>query len=146
MTRLITTVSVYRCLGCCAAVGWPHTSFGPQVTPGSTEGLSKCQAFKDYLDACSLFFFSFNLAGPGLSCGMWNLVPQPGIEPRPPALGVRSPSHWNTQRSPSAHFQEDMFITKKMMMMMMEKAYLDGRAYCRPSNTLPFSILHWPRN
>ena len=23
------------------------------------------------------------LAAPGLSCGMWALVPQPGIEPRP---------------------------------------------------------------
>ena len=89
--------------------------------------------------------FFFNLAVPGLSCGMWNLVPEPGIEPRPPALGVRSPSHWNTQRSPSAHFQEDIFITKKMT-MMMENTYLDGWAYCRPSNTLSCSILHWPRN
>ena len=32
------------------------------------------------------------LAAPDLSCGMWNLVPWPGIEPRPPALGVQSPA------------------------------------------------------
>ena len=32
-----------------------------------------------------------------LSCGMWDLVPQPGINPRPPALGVRSLSHWTTK-------------------------------------------------
>ena len=28
---------------------------------------------------------------------MWDLVPWPGIEPRPLALGVRSLSHWNTR-------------------------------------------------
>ena len=27
------------------------------------------------------------------SCGMWDLVPRPGIEPGPSALGVWSPSH-----------------------------------------------------
>ena len=31
-----------------------------------------------------------------LSCNMWDLVPQPGIEPRSPAFGVWSPSHWTT--------------------------------------------------
>ena len=29
---------------------------------------------------------------------MWDLVPRPGIEPRPPALGVWSLSHWTTSR------------------------------------------------
>ena len=28
---------------------------------------------------------------------MWDLVPQPGIEPGPPALGARSLSHWITK-------------------------------------------------
>ena len=28
---------------------------------------------------------------------MWDLVPWPGIEPRPPALGARSLSHWITR-------------------------------------------------
>ena len=28
-----------------------------------------------------------------LGCGMWDLVPRPGIEPGPSALGVWSPSH-----------------------------------------------------
>ena len=32
-----------------------------------------------------------------LSYSMWDLVPQPGIEPRPPAFGVWSPSHWTTK-------------------------------------------------
>ena len=30
---------------------------------------------------------------------MWDLVLRPGIELRPPALGVRSPSHWTTRGS-----------------------------------------------
>ena len=47
---------------------------------------------------------------PGLSCimwdhvgffssSMWDLVPLLGIEPRPPALGVWSLSHWTTGKS-----------------------------------------------
>ena len=32
-----------------------------------------------------------------LSCGIWDLVPWPGIKPKPPALGARSLSHWTTR-------------------------------------------------
>ena len=32
-----------------------------------------------------------------LHCSMWDLVPWPGIEPGPPALGALSPSHWTTR-------------------------------------------------
>ena len=32
----------------------------------------------------------------GLSCSMWDLVPLPGIELRPPALGVCNLKHWTT--------------------------------------------------
>ena len=35
-----------------------------------------------------------------LSFGMWDLVPWLGIEPRPPALGVQSPSHWTSREVP----------------------------------------------
>ena len=38
-----------------------------------------------FIVACKIF-----------SCGMWDLVPWPGIEPRPPALGAQSLSHWTT--------------------------------------------------
>ena len=34
------------------------------------------------------------------SCGMWDLVPWPGIEPGPPALGARSLSHRTTREVP----------------------------------------------
>ena len=33
----------------------------------------------------------------GLSCGIWDLVPWPGIEPEPPALGVWHLNHWTTR-------------------------------------------------
>ena len=49
---------------------------------------------------CYFFLINFFLAAMGLSCnmralncGMWELVPRPGGEPGPPALGARSPSH-----------------------------------------------------
>ena len=36
-----------------------------------------------------------------LHCGMHtDLVPQPGIKPRPPALGARIPTHWTTTEVP----------------------------------------------
>ena len=35
-----------------------------------------------------------------LSCNLWDLVPWPGMEPGPPALGVWSPSHWTTREVP----------------------------------------------
>ena len=38
--------------------------------------------------------------GTGLPCGMWDLVPWPGIQPRPPSLGAQSLSHWTTRKAP----------------------------------------------
>ena len=57
-------------------------------------------------------FFFLNLAAPGLSCGtqdllashlnlscgMWDLIPQPGIEPGAPTLGAWSLSHRTTRK------------------------------------------------
>ena len=34
---------------------------------------------------------------------MWDVVPQPGIEPMPPALGTRSLNHLDYQGSPYFH-------------------------------------------
>ena len=38
------------------------------------------------------------------SWGMWDLVPRPGIEPGPPALGMQSLSHWTTREVPPSPF------------------------------------------
>ena len=42
-----------------------------------------------------------------LSLGMWDLVPSPGIELRPPALGVWGLSHWTTRRDPGLAFLKE---------------------------------------
>ena len=39
-----------------------------------------------------------------LSCGVWDLVPWPGIKPGPPALGAQSLSHWTTGEGPANMF------------------------------------------
>ena len=36
----------------------------------------------------------------GLPCGMWDLVPWLGVEPRPLALGAPSLSHWTPTEVP----------------------------------------------
>ena len=38
------------------------------------------------------------------SCCMWDLVPRPGMEPGPLALGVQSLSHWTTREVPHLSF------------------------------------------
>ena len=43
--------------------------------------------------ACGIFSCSMQT----LSCGVWDLVPWPGIEPRAPALGAQSLSPWPTR-------------------------------------------------
>ena len=42
--------------------------------------------FLIFVAACGIF-----------SCGMWHLVPFPGMEPRLPALGAQSLSRWTTR-------------------------------------------------
>ena len=48
-----------------------------------------------------------------LRCGMWDLVPWPGIQPRPPALGVQSPSHWTTSEVPGIHLKCPVLFTRR---------------------------------
>ena len=42
----------------------------------------------------------FVVAHKIFSCGMWDLVPWPGIEPQSRALGAGSLSHWATKQVP----------------------------------------------
>ena len=41
-----------------------------------------------------IFIFCIYLTALGLSCHIWDLVPWPGIEPGPPALGTWKLNHW----------------------------------------------------
>ena len=54
-----------------------------------------------------------------LSCGTWYLVPQPGMEPRPPALGVGSLSHWTTREVPPLPFSWECWITLRPVNMLL---------------------------
>ena len=56
---------------------------------------------------CFLFlppFLKFILTASGLCCGIWDLVPWPGVEPRAPALGSWNLSHWTPPPQGSPHF------------------------------------------
>ena len=62
-----------------------------------------------YLFGCarsqlSCWIFSCHLKT--LSCSMWDLVPWPGMEPGPPALGAQSLSHWTTREVPSVAYRK----------------------------------------
>ena len=51
-----------------------------------------------FLSFSEKMFHSFiYFAAPGLSCGIWDLFPWPGLEPGLPASGVQSLSHWATR-------------------------------------------------
>ena len=49
------------------------------------------------------------------SCGLWNLVPWPRIEPEVPALGAWSLSHWTVREVPPdmTYFQSSQFLGRE---------------------------------
>ena len=53
-----------------------------------------------FLEACRIFSCGLWT----LSCSMWDLVPWPGIESRPLALGAWILSHWITREAPEGQF------------------------------------------
>ena len=65
----------------------------------------------------SFFFFNIYLTLQGLSCGMWDLVSWSGIEPRPPALGTWSLSHWTTREIPGVSSWSDKNVLKLLVVM-----------------------------
>ena len=64
--------------------------------------------FKNNLFYFFLIFLFIYLAVPGLSYGMWDLVPWPGIKPRPYALGAWSLSHWTSKEVPVILYWHDL--------------------------------------
>ena len=85
-------------------MGWRRTGLqsGHQSTwlwepdcpsrPGHLRRDMTCTQYRDWY----LFLFFWNLAMLGICCGMWDLVPWPGIKPGSPALGAQSHSPWIT--------------------------------------------------
>ena len=72
-------------------------------------------------DICTSMFFKkkklkkiFVWLCRGLSCGMGDLVPWPGLEPRSPVLGTRSLSPWTTREVPACpEFTAALFTVAK---------------------------------
>ena len=49
------------------------------------------------------------------ACGLiavctWELVPRPGMEPRPPALGAWSITHWTTREVPENNVYDELCL------------------------------------
>ena len=55
--------------------------------------------------ACGIF----SCAMWTLSWGMWDTVPQPEIEPRPPVFGAWSLSHWTTREVPEKMMSSEIY-------------------------------------
>ena len=66
---------------------------------------SSLQHARSLVAACGLFSCGMQT----FSCGMWDLVPWPGVEPRPPIWGELSLSHWTTREVPMKHFSYRTF-------------------------------------
>ena len=49
----------------------------------------------------------FQLQHADSSCSMWNRVPWPGIQPRPPAWAAWSLSHWTTREVPALSYSKE---------------------------------------
>ena len=72
--------------------------------------------FKSRWKLLFLFLIFIYLAVLGLSCGMQDLVPWPGIKPRPPALGTWSPKHWTTREVPKLCIMKYFKHTGKLVL------------------------------
>ena len=73
----------------------------------------------------------------GFSCGMWDLVPWPGIEPRPCALEAWSLSHWTAREIPWEYFF--LSIRQWVKWMLVVKNLLASAGDIRDMGLIPGS-------
>ena len=78
-----------------------------------------------------LFLFIY-LAVLGLSCGMQDLVPWPGIEPGPPVLGLWSLRHWTTREIPEPRCFDGLYLPSPCLPTSLScKVFpIQGSAHC----------------
>ena len=69
-----------------------------------------------------------------LSYGMWDLVPWPQIEPRPPALGAWSLSHWMTREVPN------LILVLKCLFRGKHKLGQQDKRHCAHFTDGPWSV------
>ena len=80
-----------------------------------------------------IYFYLFILTAPGLSCGMRDLVPRPGTESWPPALGAQSLTHWTTREVPI------MIFKKKVLGLPWWCSGWESACQCRGHGFKPWS-------
>ena len=75
-----------------------------------------------------LVYFLY-LAAPGLSCGIWDPVPSPGIKPSPPALGAENLTTGPLGKSCLALFRGDYWVPFVLLMLKMESTFVTGSTH-----------------
>ena len=80
------------------------------------------------------FIYFLYVAAPGLSCGIWDPVPSPGIEPSPPALGAESLATGPPGKSCPALFRGDYWVPFVLLMLGTEGTFVTGSTHLLQSN------------
>ena len=130
--------------GCDAGPGPRKPSISAPSCPSlslSSEAWEGSGSQSGCLPTVSIFFLLFKkefnlfiyLAVPGCICRILrDLVPELGMEPRPPALGGRSLSHWTAREVPGCLY----FLAASSPKLQMQRIY-HGGAFSIPSLFLP---------
>ena len=74
-----------------------------------------------------------------LSCSMWDLVPWPGIQPRPPALGVQSLSQWTSREVPGLSLDNPSFVVN-ILSIIITSQLNTCLLSIRPEQSVDFSL------
>ena len=89
------TLTLLPCLGC---------------KQGCSEHWGACVYLFIYLFKILNYYLFIWLLKGYFNCSMWDLVPGPGIKPRPPALGAQRLNHWATREVPVCLFLATLCI------------------------------------
>ena len=76
-----------------------------------------------------------------LSCSMHDLVPWPGVEPRPPALGTWSFSHWINREVPWNHFYKNESRQEWKFSPLCITTFYESKAEMDSLPELPYTVL-----
>ena len=71
------------------------------------------------------------MAAPGLTYGMQDLIPIPGIEPGPPTLQAQSLSPWTTKEVPFQAFKASFLVVKGKKIQLQGKLVLWAEFWSR---------------
>ena len=112
---------------------WTASKFWDLRPPAALPNIHHCYRLHLFYFIFKKYLFIY-LAVPGLSCGMRDLVPWPGIEPGPPALGAWSLNHWTIKEVP------DFFIFKHIWWVY---AYPPTHTHTRRWSYTPHSVLYF---